>query len=98
MATPKYKLLFDEMLTTNKDLFDAYEALLKNYDKSPKKFANETSEMQFKLLRVIKKTEDKLCARTENTGRGVYSTALADKFWEEIRSKFPRIDEYIETS
>ncbi len=60
MATPKYKLLFDEMLTANKELFDSYESLLKNYDKSPKKFANETSEMQFKLLRVIKKTEDKL--------------------------------------
>ena len=96
MATPKYKKMFDEMMEKNKDLFAQYNEVQDNYDKNPKKYAEELSEMQRKVLRVIKNTENALCSRTENTGHGNYSTALADKFWEEVRAVFPRVEDYIE--
>ncbi len=98
MATPKYKKMFDEMMEKNKALFAEYCDLQAKYDGHPKKYAEELSEMQRKVLRVIKSTENGLCARTETTGRGNYSTALADKFWEEVRAVFPRVEDYIETT
>jgi hypothetical protein len=98
MATPKYKKMFEEMLQSNKQLFADYNELLAKYDSDNTRYAQELSEMQRKLLRIIKNTENGLCARTENTGRGNYSTALADKFWNEVRTLFPRVEDYIKVN
>ena len=59
MAVPKYKKLFDEMYDLNKALFEEYSATLENYDKDKKRYAGEAIELQNKLLRILKKTEDK---------------------------------------
>lgn len=96
MAVPKYKKLFDEMYDLNKALFEEYSAVLENYDKDKKRYAGDAIELQNKLLRLLKKTEDRLCMRSETTGHANYSLALAEKFWEEVRSRVPRIDDYIE--
>lgn len=96
MATPKYKKLFDDMYEINKTLFDEYALLLEQYDGDKKRYASSVIDVQNKLLRVIKKTEDRLCMRSETTGHANYSFALAEKYWEEVRARIPRIDEYIE--
>lgn len=96
MAIPKYKKLFDEMYDLNKALFDEYEAMLGKYDKDKKAYASSAVDLQNKLLRLLKKTEDRLCMRSETTGHANYSLALAEKFWEVVRARVPRIDDYIE--
>ncbi len=98
MTTPKYKRMFEDMLQTNRQLFSDYNELLKKYDLDKSKYAQELLDMQRKVLRAIKHTENGLCARTENTGRANYSTALADKFWDEVRVVFPRVEDYIEVA
>lgn len=84
------------MYEINKTLFDEYALLLEQYDGDKKKYAPSVIDVQNKLLRVIKKTEDRLCMRSETTGHANYSFALAEKYWEEVRARIPRIDEYIE--
>ncbi len=90
--------MFEEMMVANKELFSEYNELLAKYDANESKYAQELSDMQRKVLRVIKSTENGLCARSETTGRANYSRALADKFWEEVRAVFPRVEDYIEIS
>jgi hypothetical protein len=96
MAIPKYKKLFDEVYSLNKSLFEEYLAVLENYDRDKASYASLAVDLQNKLLRLLKKTEDRLCMRSETTGHANYSLALAEKFWEEVRAKVPRIDDYIE--
>ena len=96
MATPKYKKMFDEMLITNKKVFEEYNELLNKYDLDNKTYAHELYDLQNRVLRIIKHTENGLCSRSETTGHANYSTALADKFWEEVRKVFPRVEDYIE--
>lgn len=84
------------MYDLNKALFEEYETMLEKYDKDKKTYASEAIDLQNKLLRLLKKTEDRLCMRSETTGHANYSLALAEKFWEEVRTRVPRIDDYIE--
>jgi hypothetical protein len=84
MTTPKYKKQYIEMIEKNKDLFES----LKKYIPSSVEF----KEVQSKVLRIIRKNEDKLCSKTENTQYSSYSVGLADKFMEEVRVNYPEID------
>ncbi len=79
------------MLLANKDIFEKYVSLESAYikDKSVKDELKQTKEQ---ILRIIYRNENKLCARSENTNHGMFSTGLADKFWAEVRREFPSID------
>jgi hypothetical protein len=92
MATPKYKKQIEIMLTENKALFEEYSKLQDAYDSNHKKYKDELTDVKNRLLRVIRRNEDRLCARTENTHYSAYSENLALKFWEEIRIIYPKID------
>ena len=82
MATPKYKKLFQEMVVDNKQLFDEFSNA----------HGERFEELRRQVLRLIKKNEDKLCARSEVTGYSKFAESLADKFWEEVRANIPNID------
>ena len=94
MATTKYKQQFESMLSKNAELFAQYKTLVEQAKKSPAKYKEELEEIKFKILRVIRKNEDMLCAKSENTKQfSNYSQNLADKFQEEIKTHFPSIYE-----
>ncbi|NMB70513.1 hypothetical protein GYA27_04980 [candidate division WWE3 bacterium] len=95
MATPKFKKQIETMLAENKDLFSEYEKLEENYVKNPSKYKEELGEMRRKLLRIMRKHEDRLCARTENTKYANYSENLAMLFWQDIRAIFPNVEKTI---
>jgi hypothetical protein len=86
MPAPKYQRQYEDMLKINKALFDE----LKLKSKKPK--SAEFKEIQLKVLRVVRRNEDALCAKTENTHYSSFSTNLADKFWEQARANYPEID------
>lgn len=96
MATPKYKKQFDEMLKNNKAIFDQYLELEEKYLVNPAEFKEELESIKNKLMRILRKNEDMLCSKSENTKYGVYSESLAMKFWEEVRAVFPKIDAVLE--
>ncbi|MEK7521894.1 MAG: hypothetical protein AAB599_03815 [Patescibacteria group bacterium] len=91
MAT-KYKKMVDEMLTTEKSLFDEFREVHNRYFLNPKQTQDEFNEKGRKVQEVIRKYENILCGRSENTGYGAYSSSLAQKFQDEIRKIFPKID------
>jgi hypothetical protein len=84
MPTPKFKKQYDDMLKVNSALFESLKTLDKN--------SEEFKEAQRKALRIARKHEDMLCSKTENTHFSNFSTNLADKFWELIRTHYPEID------
>jgi hypothetical protein len=83
MVTPKYKKQYDEMVKNNQELFDA----LKTTNKKSKEF----KEIQLSLMRVVRRNEDILCSKTENTHYSNFSTGLADKFTAEIMANYPEL-------
>jgi hypothetical protein len=45
------------------------------------------------VMAIIKDWERKLCGYMEKGGNAVFSSNLADKYWEEVRKYFPYIDQ-----
>ena len=86
MSTPKFQKQYEEMISGNSELF----AELKM--KSRKPSSPEFREVQLKMLRIIRRNEDILCKKTENTRYSSFSTGLADRFWELVRADYPEID------
>lgn len=88
----KYQKYFEQMLALNKEAFDKFKVVHDNYSVAPQQFQQEFNEVGRDIQDIIREWEDKLCAHSEGSGYGKFSTSLSDKFWEEIRKAFPKID------
>lgn len=88
----RYKQAFQEMYDQNKDLFDSFKSIHDGFQKNPESFQFRFNKAGKKVIEVIREHEAKLCGKTE---RGVYSKFsgnLSDKFWGEVKQRFPKID------
>lgn len=83
MAIPKYKKQYEDMIENNQELFDSLKTL-------PKK-SEDFKSAQRAAMRIVRKNEDLLCKRTENTKFTNFSTNLADKFTEEVQTNYPEV-------
>lgn len=88
----KYKKQVEEMLEYHNDLFKAFKKLHDNYEKNPRKYQDEFNEEGQKILHIIRRYENILCGKSEGGMYGKFSSNLADKFREEIKIHFPKID------
>jgi len=88
----KYQKLFLEMLEYNEELFTSFKELNSKYEIDPESVKDEFNSTGEKVLRVIRRYEDILCSKSEGGKYGKFSSNLADKFWEQIRGYFPKID------
>lgn len=93
MARPKYEICFQEMLEQNRELFERFITLHNNYAIQPEKYQQEFNELGDEVLSVIRKYENRLCAKSGSTGYGKYTTALADKFQAIVKEYFPKISQ-----
>lgn len=89
----KYKKAFKEMLEDNQKLFNEFKTIHDNFNKDPKNWQDKFNEEGTKTLRVIRRYENNLCSRSENTRFNKFSANLSDKFWEEVRIFLPLIDQ-----
>ena len=89
---PKYQQYFQEMIEYNQDLFTSFKNLQEKYQKDPALYQDEFNEVGEKILRIVRRYENMLCGKSENSGFGKYSTNLSDKFWHEVRAYLPQID------
>lgn len=89
----KYKIVFEEMVKKNKEVFDSFKIIHDQFVVNPKKWRNQFNEEGEKIQAIIRKYENTLCRHSESGGFGKFSGGLAEKFWEEIRKVFPKIDE-----
>lgn len=90
---PKYQQYFQEMVEYNLDLFNSFRDLSVNYASSPSEYQEELNDTGEKVLRIVRRYENMLCGKSENSGYGKYSTNLSEKFWGLVRDQFPHIDD-----
>jgi|GEM_PF-271630 len=87
----KYKLYIKNLIEKEKELFENFNKAHLDYmrGKNEKKF----HEIGTEVVKKLKQTEDKLCLQTETGQYNKYSNQLSDKFWDEVRRLYPKIDE-----
>lgn len=88
----KYQQFFDDMIIANKQAFDEFRVVHDNFAKDPKKWKQEFDNLGRDVQDIIRRYEDRLCRHSESSGYGRYSGNLAEKFQEEVRKVFPKID------
>ena len=88
----KYQKYFQEMIEANKELFDKFREIHEKYAQDESANQEEFNRQGEKILEVIRKYELLLTSKSEGGQYGKFSSGLADKFMEQVRSVFPRID------
>ena len=86
MSNAKYIKQYNEMILKYQDDFDSLKELSKDVT------SQEFLQVQRKLLKVIRRFEDGLCARSVKTGYGSFTNNLAEKFMGKVRENYPEID------
>lgn len=81
------------MVTEYEDFFMEFKKLHDSFKENPDDYRIAYNEMGQKILRIIRRYDDELCSKSENSGYGKFSENLSEKFWEEVRSTFPLIDQ-----
>lgn len=87
----KYKKAVSEMLEYNHDLFVEFKKLHDKFSEDPQSVKEQFNTEGEKVLRVIRRYENQLCGKSESGIYSKYSENLSEKFWEEIRTHFPKI-------
>lgn len=88
----KYKQYFDEMLIQNEELFSTFETIHNNYIINPDAWQEKLNNVGKEVMDIIKDYEDRLVAKQEGGKYSKFSTQTSEKFWSEIRTKYPKID------
>ena len=89
---PKYKEYVQRMIEANKELFEKFSKLENKYSQDQDTHQEEFNKLGEKVILVAKEWESKLCRQSEKAGYSSYTTALAEKFQNEIKKHFPLID------
>ncbi|MDD3647450.1 MAG: hypothetical protein PHS44_03035 [Candidatus Dojkabacteria bacterium] len=94
MAKAKYKRIFEEIWDSNKELFQEFFMLNNDYadPANRTKLENKFQEIGGKVKNLLVDGENELCRAMENTDNRVYSSKVADKYWDEVRKYFKFID------
>jgi hypothetical protein len=88
----KFKQCFDEMLLQNSELFTRFQQIHDLYLQDPKIYQNEFNEIGREIQDVMRRYENLLCGHSEGSGFSKYSANLAEKFHQEVKKHFAKID------
>ncbi len=88
----KHQQYIQDMLEEHKDLFGEFKTIHDKYLLEPEKWQKELNKKGEGVLQIIRRYENMLCSTSEGGKYGKFSSKLADKFWESVRSYFPKID------
>ncbi len=92
MPRQKYKQYCDDMLEIHHGQFEKFKDVHDKFVLEPEKWKKEFNKEGEKVLAIIRRYENQLCGKSEGGRYGKFSSQLADKFWGEIRARFPKID------
>ncbi len=81
-----------EMITKYEPEFATFKDIHDNYLKDPKAWKVKFDEEGAKILEIVQNYEDILCAKTEKGTYAKFSNNLSDKFRDQVRAFFPKID------
>lgn len=88
----KTQQILEQMLTQNIDLFEQFKKVHDSYIKNPNQYKNEFDQLGFEIQDVIRRYENILCGKSENGGYGRFTSNLSEKFHQEVKKIFPKID------
>ena len=80
------------MCNQNTQLIESFDKIHAAHLINPQKHASEFHTVGLEVVDTVRFWERKLCAGMERGNNAVYSDKLADKFWSEVRTRFPQID------
>jgi hypothetical protein len=87
-----YKKLISEMYAAHEAEMKAFDLTHEAYQTDQKKLQDEYNQIGMPIKEIMHSYEKQLCGKSERSGMGVYSSKLADKFWAEIKKRYPLID------
>jgi len=88
----KYKQVVDEMVAANKELFDNFKEIHDEYAMNPEAWQKLLNQYGAEVVEIIRDYERKLCIKMGTGKYGQFSQNLSQKFWDEVRKIFPKID------
>lgn len=92
MTTPKYKRFYTLMCEQNEALFTEFDGIHNQYIQEDSSVNDRFHSVGRDVVDVIRFWERKLCSGMERGTNSVYSNKLADKFWDEVRTRYSHID------
>lgn len=94
MAKARYKQIFENIWEENKKLFQAFFLINNEYSDAKKrsKIEKQFQELGGKVKKLLLKGEDELCRHMEKSNHRLFSSKVADKYWDEVRKYFKYID------
>ena len=88
----KYKAMVAKMVEENKELFDNFADIHREYAMNPREWQKLLNQYGAEVVEVIRQYERKLCANMATGKYGQFSSNLSEKFWAEVKKLFPKID------
>jgi len=88
----KYQTVFQRMLDENKELFDNFTQVHEAYILNPDANRARFNTLGREVMDVIRNYERILCGKTESGQYGKFSGNLSQKFWDEVRKVYRKID------
>lgn len=79
-------------MNEHEETFAAFAAAHAKYALNKQKWQEEFDREGEKVREIIHEWETRLCGKQERGKNAVFSSKLAEKFWDEIRAFFPLID------
>lgn len=80
------------MMEKNEWLFGEFKKVHDGYMLNPQKYEEQFNKLGKEVVDEIREWERRLCGFSEKGQYGVFSSKLAEKFWNEVRAYFPKID------
>ena len=92
MAAPKFKEFYELMVKQNQEDFDEFKKAHDGFVKDPHKWKAKFNELGRDIQDTIRTYENRLCRQSEGSGNSKFSTHLAEKFQQEVKAHFPKIN------
>ena len=89
----KYEQFFTMMMEQNQALFEEFRGIHEKYEKDPQKYQDEFNQIGYDIQDIVMRYENMLCSNSENSGKGKFTSALAEKFQAEVRNAFPKYNQ-----
>ena len=88
----EHKKIVVLMMEQNKELFDNFKEIHDEYALNPQEWQKLFNQYGSEILDIIRDWERKLLVKMGTGKYGQFSTTVSEKFWDEIRKIFPKID------
>lgn len=80
------------MLAKHQDQFDEFKKIHDLFEKDRMKYQDEYNHLGSDIMDIIIDWEKRLCRQMEGGKNGVYSANLSEKFRDEIKKIYPKLD------